>query len=152
MSVKRKTYMPESEIQMLERMTEDQVAVYIMREGTQKAGENIVCLIRSYRIAAKVANVAWKLAQEAAAGSVSIETLTELNKTLNLYSPGNFPPYASDLEFGCRLLESLYDRLSAYNGEGMSTMVLMEKLFEEVEQARAALCRVPQTVPAREPR
>lgn len=140
MSVKRKTYMPESEIQMLEQMTEAQVAAYIMREGTAKAGEQIVCLMRSYRIAAAVANAAWKVVKEGETG-VYTDSYVELTKALNLYSPGNFPPYASDLEFGCRMLEELYDHLSQWNGEGMSTMVLMEQLFARIEEMRRMLPR-----------
>ena len=141
MSVKRKTYMPESEIQLLERMTEAEVAAYIMRAGTAKAGENIVCLLRSYRIASRVANAAWKVVKEGETG-VYTDSYVELTKALNLYSPGNFPPYASDLEFGCRMLEELYDHLSQWNGEGMSTMVLMEQLFDRIQQMRAALLPV----------
>jgi hypothetical protein len=130
--------MPDSEIQLLERMTDAEVAAYIMREGTAKAGENIVCLMRSYRIASRVANAAWKAVKEGETG-VFTDSYDELRKTLNLYSPGNFPPYASDLEFGCRLLEELYDHLSPLSGEGMTTMVLMEKLFERIEQLRGLL-------------
>ncbi len=136
----RKTYMPMSEVQQFEKMTSAQIGSLLGHLGTQKFSEQIESLARSLRIAATVANAAWKLIKEVdGTGTISYEISLELRKALNLYSPGNFQPYASDLEFGCRLLEELYDHLSKYTDHPNAAAVMMEQLFERIQQMRAVL-------------
>ena len=138
----RKAYMTEKEIQDIERMTEAQIGAWIMRDGTEKTAENIVRLVRAMRICATVANAGWKLVNEIkTTGSLSDATYSELQRTLNLYSPENFPPFAGDLEFGCRMMEELYDFLSLWADHPNGAAVILEKLFERIGQARAALPR-----------
>lgn len=135
----RMTYLPEKKLVELEKLSEAEMASFIMTVGTQKAAETFVAALRSYRITASVANAGWKVAQEAASGSISAESFQQLQKTLANYSPANFPPFKSDLEFHCRSLEELYDHLSQWNFEGSNTMVMMEQLFERISQARKLL-------------
>jgi hypothetical protein len=135
----RKMWMKEGEIQDLEKLDEAQMGAFIMQTGTQKSADKLVALLRSYRIAAMVANSAWKVMKESQSGQITPASWTELQQRLNLYSPGNFPPFRSDLEFLCRSLEELYDWLSPHNHEGGSTMVIMEKLFERIDSIRKTL-------------
>jgi hypothetical protein len=131
--------MKEGEIRDLEKLDEAQMGAFIMQVGTQKSAEKIVTLLRSYRIAAMVANSAWQVMQESQAGQITPESWAELQKRLNLYAPAHFPPYRSDLEFLCRSLEELYDWLSPHNHEGGSTMVIMEQLFSRIDSIRKVL-------------
>lgn len=135
----RTTWMKEGEIRDLEKLDEAQMGAFIMQVGTQKSAEKIVTLLRSYRIAAMVANSAWQVMQESQAGQITPESWAELQKRLNLYAPAHFPPYRSDLEFLCRSLEELYDWLSPHNHEGGSTMVIMEQLFSRIDSIRKVL-------------
>ncbi len=135
----RKTWMKESEIQALEKLDEAQMGAFIMQNGTQKSAEALVTVLRSYRIAAMVANSAWKVMQESQAGQITPESWAELQKRLNLYAPAHFPPYRSDLEFLCRSLEELYDWLSPHNHAGASTMIIMERIFERIDSIRKVL-------------
>lgn len=134
--------MTEKEIQDIERMTEAQVAGWIMRDGTEKTAENIVRLVRSMRVCAMVANLTWKLTKEfETTGAFSQETYQNVQAALHLYSPENFAPFANDLEYGCRLLEELYDFLSRWDDHPNAAPVMKEQIFERIGQMRAALPR-----------
>jgi hypothetical protein len=133
----RKTFMSDADIRQLEAMSDAEIGMLVHKMGVAKTGEFISSIMRSYRISSMVANAAWTVIDELDAGNPL--SLRELRAALNLYSPGNFPPYASDLEHTCRTLEELYDHLSQYSGEGNSTMVMLEQLYERIVAYRALL-------------
>lgn len=138
----RQTYMPEKQIQELEQMDEAHVSSMIMTIGVQKAAELMVTMMRALRIKSMVANAAWRVVKEAENGTITPESFLALQKALSLYSPGNFQPEAMILEHICHTLEELYDYLAEWNKDGATTMILMEQLFERIEQARARLPQV----------
>ena len=131
----RKKHLDEAGIRELEAMPEDELCKMLASRSTEQVAEIVVSLRKSYRIAAMVANVAWKIAK--ANGAVTMEVHDELNKTLSIYSPANFKPYPSDSVATCQELERLYDFLSTCPNTG----VMMEHLFTRIEelQRRIAL-------------
>ena len=134
--------MPESEIQKYENMDEARMGALFFSEGVQRGAEYFVQLMRSYRIAANVAHSAWKLVEEMEKnGEPSIETWDELKLRLKLFAPNApaFQPPRLTLEYGCRLVEELYDHLSAWNDGNFTTGILMEQLFKYIEQMRGRL-------------
>lgn len=135
----RQVILPEVEIQTLERMDEAQVGGWIFEKGTAKAAQKIVSFLRSYRIAATGANVAWKLLREIdTTGGISAETVTELRAAMSLYSPSNFPPLQSDLAYACRVLEETYDYLSQWARPDMG-LAMLEQLFNRILEFRQML-------------
>lgn len=131
--------MPEGKIQELEKYNSAQMSSMIGTIGLQKTSELFITLLRSYRVAASVANAAWRVTKDAEAGQITGESWQLLQKTLHLYSPGNFRPFKSDLEFYCCKLEELYDYLSQWNNTETSTMVIMEQLYEKIREMRGVL-------------
>ena len=139
----RKTYLKENEVKHLEAMTEAEVGALIFRDGLQRGAELMHALMRNYRIASTVANAAWKVVQEADAGEISAASFKELRQALHLYAPKNFRPYKGDLEYGCRLLEELYDYLAQWGGKTPANSgVMLEKLFERITFMRSQLPNV----------
>jgi hypothetical protein len=111
MSKSKTAYMPESGICALEQMTEGDVVAYVAQKGP-KLPETIIALVRSYRIAATVANGAWKFMKEAEKNAVAPDTIMELQQALHLYSPENFKPMGFNVELACRSLEEAYNELA----------------------------------------
>ena len=138
-NMSRKTFMPEAEIQDLERMTKDALMVLLSAKGPHKIAQLIDALLRSYRLAATVANVAWKLAKEAEHGAITPETFEALQAALADYSPGNFAPPRNTLEYACRVLEDLYDRLLATNTPAHTTTTMVECLFNYITELQTQL-------------
>ena len=94
---------------------------------------------KNYRIAAKVANAAWRVMQESETSSgIKQESWLELRQALSLYSPGNFPPLRAELEAVCRALEETYDWLTEWAQPDFG-LVIMEKLFERILAMRVRL-------------
>ncbi len=139
----RRTYMPEKDIQKYENMDEAHLGSIFFSEGVARGAEYFVQLMRSYRIAANVAHSAWKLVDEMEKndGVPSLETWEELRARIKLFAP-NAPGFRAPqplAEYGCRLLEELYDHLSTWNEESFTTNILMEQLFKRIEQMRREL-------------
>ena len=134
----RDTFMSEREIRDLEGMSTTELWLWLDKKGPHR-GESVMSLLRSYRIAATVANAAWKVVKEAEGGAITPESFQALQQTLNLYSPGNFLPFQSDLEFGCRMLEELYDHLARWATPQGNTLQMLEALFERICEARTFL-------------
>lgn len=135
MAKARKTFLSESDIQKYEHM-EEGLLVAAFADGLA-----VVQLLRSYRIAANVAHSAWKLVEEMKTrGEPSMETWDELEARLKMFAPNAAQFRASRLllEYECRVLEELYDHLSAWI-DGGSTFVLMEQLFARIEKKRQEL-------------
>jgi hypothetical protein len=126
--------MAESEICAIERMTEGDVVAYVAQKGA-KLPETLTAFVRSYRIAAHVANTAWKFMKEVEQGAPSQDTILELQKTLHLYSPANFKPIHFDSELACRSLEEAYNDLATL---GVKDDIL-ECVFSRIQVLRSRL-------------
>ena len=136
----RKIYLSEKEVLELERMDSSELAGFVFRAGTNKAGETMTALLRSYRISCTVANAAWKLVQEldGPEGVPSVETMERLREALHLYSPGNFPVAPMTLAYGCQLLEETYTYMAQWGPDNMAAAML-EKLYERILAFRGRL-------------
>lgn len=135
----RKVFMSEVDIRKFEQMDEAQIASVIFPLGLAEGAAMFVSLFRSYRIAATVANAAWKVSKEAEAGQISPQAWGEMQRALHLYSPGNFRPFAAELEYGCRLLEELYDHLTQYADDNALACTMMDVLFRRITWMRSQL-------------
>lgn len=141
---RKKTYMPESDIQEYEMMDAGRLGDTFFSSGPAAAGIDLIRLLRSYRIAANVAHSAWRMLDEMdrrsdGAPIATREAVEELRARLKLFAPqvpAFWPPKAAH-EYGCRMLEELYDWLLAvevhHPGE------LMERAFQFIEHHRHAL-------------
>jgi hypothetical protein len=104
------THLTEKTIQELEAQGEALASTL----ATAKPGEVVTLvqgLLRSYRMAANVANAAWRMHDENAKEGCSAETFLNLERALECYAPGHFTLFEVDREMLCRQLELLYDDL-----------------------------------------
>jgi hypothetical protein len=137
--------MPESDIQKYEYMDQAQMGSAFFSGGIEEGAKYFVQLMRSYRISANVAHSAWKLVDEMEKlGTMhNTETLEELKQRLRLFAP-EAPAFKQPkpvLEYGCRLLEELYDALSPYNDPAYNTGVILEQLFKRISAMRDELAK-----------
>jgi hypothetical protein len=138
MAEKKRVYMAEAEIQQHEHKDAAQLGSVFFVEGVQTAANHFVRLLRSYRIAANVAHSAWKLVAEIEQGTMNDETFEELKARLRLFAPEapSFKQPKPVLEYGCRLLEEVYDHLSRWNDPVYNTGIMLEQLFKKIEEMR----------------
>lgn len=132
----RVMYMPEAEIQKLEASSSSGIAAWIMQEGTHKSAEKFMGLLRSYRIAAHVANACWALVDDLRAGSgIQPATWERVITALHDYAPNNFPPHAGHVEYAMNVLEALYDRAS----KAPTREAAVEEIFQWAQELRKSL-------------
>lgn len=134
----RVEHMVENEIQELESMTLEQVETLVARCGTSKTSELIMALLRSYRSSAHVSNAAWRVVKESEdGGTISAGSFRALRAALHAYSPLNFLPFRSDVEYAAATLESLYNTLESWNFNSPRAMLsFAEHLYERITQLR----------------
>lgn len=138
----RKTYMDEASIQRFEHFDASQVAVSVFQNSLQRGAEQFVLLLRSYRIASNVAVSAWKLVEELqTTGQIRPETFDELRQRLHLFAPEQkpFQPFRPVKEYTCRVLEELYDHLSKWDTPHHNTGIMLEQLYQRIDDIRYAL-------------
>jgi hypothetical protein len=130
-------HLPEKDIQDIEAFTPEQQEFFIERLGHEKTSGLITALLRSYRISAHVSNAAWKVVKESETGAISPESFRELQKALHIYSPLNFLPFKSDVEFAALMLESVYNTLESWDFSEPSKMLdFAEYLYDRIVQLR----------------
>ncbi len=89
-------------------------------------------LVNSFKIAARVANAAWRTIKKLDATGVERslhgyrEAEQELRAALHDYSPGNWPPAPSQREYAARRLEELYEVAS----NALTREAVLEKIYE----------------------
>lgn len=135
----KQTYLPEADIQNYEAMDYGHLSAHLGKLGISKGADLFLALLRSYRIAAHVANAAWGLVKELEAGGpITPETWLRIMRSLHDYSPGNFPPHPGDIEYCCHVLERLYDRMDGHPDR----LACISMLYQEIEAHHKMLPRL----------
>lgn len=125
-----KTYLTEAEIQELSALSEEELGKWLLARTPAQLVSVLIRLLRSYRIAATVANSAWRFLDENAKGQPTASSFLELQRALHGYSPANYPLLGADRELLCRNLEEVYNRLS----EAAPGGDVLEALFERITE------------------
>lgn len=99
-------YLLERAIQAMEGSRPEDLEAYLLSLSHEKLVDLFVQLLKSYRLAARVANAAWKFLGVLQTGEPEDDAYQALLGALSKYSPANFSPDASVRE----VLQDLYDR------------------------------------------
>ena len=129
-------HMLESAIQEMEKHGPEALLGQLMLLSQEELAEFFVKLLKSYRLAARVANAAWRLkdlepmemSPLAAWGTRGLEVREALLKALEGYSPANFQPARND--YAKKLME-LYEQAE----HETSLAGVVELLYEEATKA-----------------
>lgn len=132
----KKNHLSESEIQQYETLTLEEISSVFFKLGVSKGAQLFFVMLQSYRIAARVANAAWGLVQS---NLQSPEELKRLQQALRDYSPNNFAPHRSDIEFAAECFEEYYNEAAK--------LMTMEEREELLFQWTAKLHRLAEQAP-----
>lgn len=123
MTVTKKRFLPESEIQALLVLDRSAIVEKLAKMGTDGVAGLLERMQASYMIAARVANAGWAFYQESNRGWVAPETVEQMQATLRDYSPANFPLHGGELEVLCDELEDLRNNMRGMTAEECRELV-----------------------------
>jgi len=107
----KQDHLAEKEIQELEKLDATGIHSVFFQLGVARGADLFRVMLTSYRLAARVANAAWKLVdvmkQTSSAGP---EHWAPLQKALADYAPSYFAPHTSDYEFAAKCFEQFYEQ------------------------------------------
>jgi hypothetical protein len=130
-------HLPEMDIRRFEAMTPTDLSNTLTVLGPEESVQLLMALLKSYRLAATVANAAWKVSQESAKGDITPESFRAMQDSLVAYAPANFPPARVDVDLAAQTLEGIYDEITEASSSGDITgPELLELLFTRIMSLR----------------
>jgi hypothetical protein len=128
----RKKYLAESVIQHLEGLTPLELKAHLTGIAHEKLLDLVSQLLMSYRIVARVANLAWAV--------IDGRPNDALVRALHDYAPNYFPPHQADIEV---LIDELEDLLITCDASSRDCIVqdIQRRLaqYQELAARRVAL-------------
>lgn len=147
-----KAALSEKEIQNLEGMSAVAFTDHLSAIPHERLQEKFAALLQTYRIAARVANAAWRFnkACEDPYGE-TLEPSAEMYRTLAVYSPQNWLPPVRDVDLLIETLEDIYTEIDVASdgNEEKALTIISEKLYtlRQQEEARKAALERQQVLP-----
>jgi hypothetical protein len=109
----RKNHLSNKEIQEFREMDSAQIGSLFFQKGVSTGAKLFHQLLESFEIANRVALAAWGYCK--AIGNQdeynAKEEYSSMEKALSEYSPGNFHPHVSDLQFAAEYFEQMYNEV-----------------------------------------
>lgn len=147
--------LPEKEIQDLEAMASIPLTDYVSAIPHQELQAKFIALLHSYRLAARVANAAWRFnkACEATSGpDNTLDASEEMYRALHDYSPANWMLPVSDVHVIAKELGELSTEIDQTQDgalmEGVQELIYNRLMKQEAElNRRRALLESQQSLP-----
>lgn len=135
-------FLKESEIVALEERGRELVP-HLLQLSQEKLADITARLLTSYRLAARVANAAWKK-EKAASLSEKVRAASDLQRCLVDYAPNNFSHHLGEIETLVEEFTSLHAEMEGLSPDECRELVQSRlEMFED--QLRTIRSRVPRT-------